>query len=98
MVNEIAKYEFTETSGTTLDDSSGNNYDATLNELVFADGFWQPSGSSPSPDWGTPGGNGGPYGSSNSIKSYQFISFEKNIFYIILVLYPIVVLTLKILV
>ena len=98
MVNEIAKYDFTETSGTTLDDSSGNNYDAILNELIFADGFWQPSGSSPSPDWGTPGGNGGPYGSSNSIKSYQFVSGEKNIFYMILVLYLIVVLTLKILV
>ena len=54
MVNEIAKYDFTETSGITLDDSSGNNYDATITELVFSDGFWQQNGTAPSANWSTP--------------------------------------------
>lgn len=39
MVNEVIKYDFTETSGITLSDSSGNNYNANLMELIFADGF-----------------------------------------------------------
>ena len=41
MVNEIVKYDSTETSGITLNDSPGNNYDATMTELIFAGGFWQ---------------------------------------------------------
>lgn len=79
MSNELVKYDFTETSGTTLSDSSGNNRNATLSELVFSDGFWQQSGSTPPPNWNIPSG-GGPFGSGSSIKSHQFISGEQKYF------------------
>ena len=81
MTTELVKYDFTETSGISLGDSSGNNYNATLTELIFSDGFWQHSSNPPDPNWGTPGGNGGPFGSSNSIKSHQFVSGERLFFY-----------------
>jgi hypothetical protein len=82
MTTELVKYDFTETSGISLSDSSGNNNHAALHELSFDGSNWNSVSISDvnEVNWETPGGIGGPFGSSNSVKSYQFIINERKYF------------------
>lgn len=81
MTSEVLKYDFTETSGLILSDSSGNNRDAILNELQFIDTTWQAVvvTDSNKPNWDTPVG-GGPFAPETVIKAHQFVSGEKLYF------------------
>lgn len=81
MTSEVLKYDFTETSGLTLSDSSGNNRDATLHELQFIVDTWTAVtvGDPSKPNWNTPAG-GGPFAPETVIKAHQFVSGERLYF------------------